>query len=276
MGTTYIVVGIICLLLIILVSVKYVIADKYTLREMLNAKNMETITKSELPSKRGSSQNFTYSIWFYVNNWNYNYGVYKPIFGKFEGLSGTDYNEYIKDLQGCSKSYKKHFEDYNTNKVDAEKKGCDTLKPKPVVTFDTIQNDILIFIPCDKNLSQTESNIFQCTVKNIPIQKWVNLSITLYKKTLDIYINGKLHKTCVLPNIPDMLDADGEGNVHITPGGGFDGYTSKFQFYPEALNPQEIWNIYSNGYGSLASSLGDYQIKMSLIENGNETNSFTI
>ena len=68
----------------------------------------------------------------------------------------------------------------------------------------------------------------------------------------------------------------GDGNIDITPGGGFDGYTSKFQFYPEALNPQEIWNIYSNGYGSLASTLGDYQVKMSLIENGNETNSFTI
>jgi len=269
MQTSYIVGGIVVLLLLILFSVKYVVADKYTLREILVATKKETITKSELPSKSGISQNFTYSIWFYVNNWNYNNGKYKPIFGKFEGLTEPSSSEdekniyinYINKLYDCSQIY--------------ESADCDNRKPKPVVTFDKVQNDILIYVPCDKNLSLNGSNIYQCTVKNIPIQKWVNLSITLYNKTLDVYINGKLHKTCVLPNVPDMLD-EGDGNIDITPGGGFDGYTSKFQFYPEALNPQEIWNIYSNGYGSLASSFGDYQVKLSLIENGNETNSFTI
>ena len=279
MQTSYIVGGIVVLLLLILFSVKYVVADKYTLREMLNATKKETVTKSELPSQSGISQNFTYSIWLYVNNWNYKNGEYKPIFGKFEGLDSAnvcteaDYadNSYIKFIENincCHKNYTQYNNDDETNK-------CDNFKPKPVVTFDKVQNDILIYVPCDKDESLNSTNIYQCTVKNIPIQKWVNLSITLYKKTLDVYINGKLHKTCVLPNVPDMLD-EGDGNIDITPGGGFDGYTSKFQFYPEALNPQEIWNIYSNGYGSLASTLGDYQIKMSLIENGNETNSLTI
>ena len=38
METSYIIGGIVLLLLLILFSVKYVVADKYTLREMLNAK----------------------------------------------------------------------------------------------------------------------------------------------------------------------------------------------------------------------------------------------
>ena len=280
MKTSYVVGGIVVLLLLILFSVKYVVADKYTLREMLNATKKETVTKSELPSQSGISQNFTYSIWLYVNNWNYNNGKYKPIFGKFEGLDSANvcaneaddsYIKFIENINCCHKNYTT----YNVNGDSGTTNNCDNLKPKPVVTFDKVQNDILIYVPCDKSASLNSANIYQCTVKNIPIQKWVNLSITLYKKTLDVYINGKLHKTCVLPNVPDMQD-DGDGNIDITPGGGFDGYTSKFQFYPEALNPQEIWNIYSNGYGSLASTLGDYQVKMSLIENGNETNSFTL
>jgi|UniRef100_A0A6C0IMU1 hypothetical protein len=278
METSYIVGGIVLLLLVILFSVKYVVADKYTLREMLNAKISETVFKSELSSQSGLSQNFTYSIWLYVNNWNYKNGEYKPIFGRFEGLDSADvfvnenetetdsYIKFIKNINLCHKNYSIYTTDKNTN-------NCDNFKPKPVVTFDKVQNDILIYVPCDKGINDT--NIYQCTVSNIPIQKWVNLSITLYNKTLDVYINGKLHKTCVLPNVPDM-QYDGDENIHITPGGGFDGYTSKFQFYPQALNPQEIWNIYSNGYGTLASTLGDYQVKMSLIENGSETNSLTI
>jgi len=269
MKTSYIVGGIVILLLIILFSVKQVVSNKNTLTEMLNAKDLYTIRKAELPEKKGTSQNFSYSIWLYVNNWNYNNGSYKPIFGKFNDSSNnpiSDYDSHIEDLNTCSS--------ISTYTADP----CDKLKPLPVVTFDKIRNDILVYLPY---LNETVAGagpvagIHQCTVTNIPIQKWVNLSITLYKKTLDIYINGKLNKTCVLPNIPNMEEV-GTGDLLITPGNGFDGYTSKFQAFNEALNPQEIWNIYSNGYGSVSSTLGDYQVKMSLIENGSETNSLTL
>ena len=257
METSYIVGGIVLLLLLILFSVKYVVADKYTLREMLNAKISETVLESELSSQSGLSQNFTYSIWLYVNNWNYKNGEYKPIFGRFEGSTATDekLTEYFDGIDACM---------LRTN-ID---KDCD-FNPSPVVTFDKVQNNILIYIPCTYGEFK---NPFKCEVRNITIQKWVNFSMSVYNKTLDVYINGKLHKTCVMDSIPSISN----GDVHITPFGGFDGYTSKFQFYPQALNPQEIWNIYSNGYGSLASTLGDYQVKMSLIENGSETNSLTI
>ena len=262
MNTSYIVLGIVVLLFLILFSVKYVVADKYTLREMLNAKDEEKIAEAELPKMDGIAQNFTYSIWLYVNNWNYKNGEYKPIFGKF-GDGATIDQEYFNGMDNCNI--------LDSDVLSEEFNTVCNKKPSPVVTFDKYQNNIIIYMPCDESITGN-TNIHKCMVQNIPIQKWVNLSITLYKKTLDIYINGKLHKTCVLPGIPDLQ----QGDIHLTPAGGFDGYTSKFQFYPEALNPQEIWNIYSNGYGSLASTLGDYQVKMSLIENGNETNSLTI
>ena len=263
MKTSYIVGGIVVLLLLILFSAKYVVADKYTLREMLNATKIETVSESELPSQSGLSQNFTYSIWLYVNNWNYKNGEYKPIFGRFDG--GNASNKILTS----------YFEDINSCMTRPSPDSDCSLNPSPVVTFDKVQNNILVYIPNsykDDITDKTYTNPFKCEVRNIPIQKWVNFSMTVYNKTLDVYINGKLHKTCVMNSVPVMSS----GDIHITPGGGFDGYTSKFQFYPEALNPQEIWNIYSNGYGSLASTLGDYQVKMSLIENGNESNSFTI
>ena len=267
MKTSYIIGGIVILLLIVLFSVKHIVSNKNTLSEMLNAKELYTIKKSDLPEKNGTSQNFSYSIWLYVNNWNYNNNNYKPIFGKFNGVTANpnsksselNYQSYIGKLEKCSGEFSEDT--------------CGSLKPLPVVTFDKIANDILLYIPY-KNLDNFKK-FHKCNVKNIPIQKWVNLSITLYKKTIDIYINGKLNKTCVLPFIPDMEDLN-SGDMLITPGNGFDGYTSKFQAFNEALNPQEIWNIYSNGYGSVSSTLGDYQVKMSLIENGSETNSLTL
>ena len=61
------------------------------------------------------------------------------------------------------------------------------------------------------------------------------------------------------------------------PGGGFDGWTSKFQYFPSPLNPQEAWNIYSAGYASpYANIFGSYQVQVSLLENGNAQSTVTI
>ena len=260
MNTIILVGGILLSLFIILYSVKYVVSDKNSLTELLDATQHEIIAKTDLPKQVGFSQNFTYSIWVYVNNWNYNYNDYKPIFGKFYGKTSSNktYKEYIDGLTTCNSSFETSL--------------CDELQPSPVVTFDKISNDILIFLRSSSN------EIHKCAVQNIPLQKWVNLSFTLYKKTLDVYVNGKLHKTCVLSEVPllDLPTTNETGDIDITPDGGFDGYTSKFQFHTDALNPQDIWDIYTNGYGSLSSNFSDYQIKMALIENGNVTSSITV
>ena len=94
---------------------------------------------------------------------------------------------------------------------------------------------------------------------------------------MDLYVSGKLVRTCLLQNVPDV-DAVSTSSVIITPNGGFDGWTSKFQYYSNSLNPQEAWNIYSDGYGgnSLSDTLKSYQIQFSLLENGQPAGSFTI
>ena len=38
-----------------------------------------------------------------------------------------------------------------------------------------------------------------CSIDNIPIQKWVNLMISVYSRTMDIYLDGKLVNSYILP-----------------------------------------------------------------------------
>jgi hypothetical protein len=54
--------------------------------------------------------------------------------------------------------------------------------------------------------------------------------------------------------------------------GGFYGWTSKFQYWPNAVDPQFAWDIYKAGYGGgfLSSLFGQYQVKISLLNNGKE------
>ena len=40
--------------------------------------------------------------------------------------------------------------------------------------------------------------------------------------------------------------------------------------------PQEVWNIYSNGYSSWSSMFNAYQVQVSLIQNGTTQSSVTI
>jgi hypothetical protein len=107
----------------------------------------------------------------------------------------------------------------------------------------------------------------------VPIQKWVNLILSVYGRTMDIYIDGKLVRTCLLPGIASI---NNNADVYVTPSGGFDGWTAKFQYYPSPLNPQQAWNIYAQGYSSWLSMFSTYQIKISLEENGNVSKSVTI
>jgi hypothetical protein len=90
---------------------------------------------------------------------------------------------------------------------------------------------------------------------------------------MDLYIDGKLVRTCLLPGVANV---NSNSPIIVTPKGGFDGWTSNLQYYPNSLNPQDVWNIYTKGYKGSVFSGNPYQIQISLIENGTTQSSLTI
>jgi hypothetical protein len=131
----------------------------------------------------------------------------------------------------------------------------------------------------DGSSSTTSGGISKhtCTVKNVPIQKWVNVIVSFNNRTLDIYMNGKLVKTCYMENVPQSFASD---DVVISPTGKtFSGMTSKFKFWNTSMDPQKAWYTYSDGFApglGLASFFNKYKFKMALLENNIETTSVTI
>jgi hypothetical protein len=63
-----------------------------------------------------------------------------------------------------------------------------------------------------------------------------------------------------------------DASVYVTPIGGFSGWTSKFQYYPNSVDPQTAWNIYEAGWGSglLGSLLGMYTLNFSVMNNNGD------
>lgn len=231
---------VIVVLLIIVIS--YVMKDVSTLTGLSSGQTMQTINSTDLATSSSSisSSNFTYSIWFFVDDWNYRYGEPKVIFGRMTSGKGKK-------------------------------------EPCPSVTLEPTQNNIIVSLAVYPGLDEqpddgTNYIVHSCGIANVPIQKWCNFFMSVYGRTLDLYLDGKLVRTCVLPGVSKI---DTNAPVYVTPMGGFSGWTSKFQYWPDSSNPQKAWNVYKAGYGGslLGSLFGKYTIKLSLMEGDTEDSS---
>jgi len=89
---------------------------------------------------------------------------------------------------------------------------------------------------------------------------------------MDIYIDGKLVRTCVLPGVAKIAN---DAPVYVTPQGGFSGYTSNIHYYANSLNPQEAYNIYRSGYGGGGIDF-PYQVRIEYLKDGQQQGSVTL
>jgi hypothetical protein len=244
----------IVVIVLILMLLRYIFSDPYTLQGVQDGKTFSTINATSLATNGSDipSSNFAYSVWFYINNWNYRYGEPKVIFGRMGAMS--------PDGQGSVP-------------------GISGLDPCPAVVLGAVENNISISLGCYPGSDQQPTTpggntvVHTCSVANVPIQKWVNLVVSIYGRSMDIYIDGKLVRTCLLPGVASV---NNNTNIYVTPLGGFEGWTSKLQYYPNSINPQEVWNIYTKGYSSWSSMFNAYQVEISLVENGTTQSSVTI
>jgi hypothetical protein len=86
----------------------------------------------------------------------------------------------------------------------------------------------------------------QCDIESIDLQRWINITISVNGKIVDVYMDGKLVRSCVLP---DIVMASNDGVQKITFGGpdGFGGFFGKVMFADRALTPDRIYSLYQNG-----------------------------
>jgi hypothetical protein len=233
----------------------YIFSDPYTLQKVKGGKTASTISASTLATNgsNGQSSNFAYSVWFYVNDWNYRYGEPKVIFGRMGAKSGKG-NGSVPGLSGFD--------------------------PCPAVVLGAVENNISVSLGCYPGINQQPTTpggntvVHTCNIANVPIQKWVHLVVSVYGRTMDLYIDGKLVRTCLLPGVASV---NNNADIYVTPSGGFDGWTSRLQYYPSSLNPQEVWNIYSNGYTDWSNMfVNEYQVQVALLRDGTTQSSFTI
>ena len=91
---------------------------------------------------------------------------------------------------------------------------------------------------------QEQPNMYdECTLEDIPIQKWVHIVVSIYNNNIEIYMDGRLHKSCNLSGYPKP----NLYNMHVSPNGGFNGFLAQLDYSNSALPVDEIYKIYRRG-----------------------------
>ena len=93
------------------------------------------------------------------------------------------------------------------------------------------------------NNANTDPTVGTCMVKMIPLQKWVNIIVSVYNQIIDIYIDGLLSSSCVLKGFPAISTDD----ANITPDGGFSGKIARVVFSNTAMTVKHAKDIYYSG-----------------------------
>jgi hypothetical protein len=166
-----------------------------------------------------SQQQGSYGMqwWMFVKDWNYGYGKDKAILKRPDPTNTSVLNPSV------------------------------SLHP----TDNTIRVAISVF-PSDDSGSPAEpapagstgsDEVYVCEVNNIPLQSWFSFSMSVFGRNLDIYIDGKLVKSCLLPGVPKPTTSD----IQLSPDGGFSGYLCNFYHYARMLTPSDAMTFYSAG-----------------------------
>ena len=125
------------------------------------------------------------------------------------------------------------------------------------------------------NLSLTNTAVLKYKIKaaddsiagytimsNFPLQKWMNVIISVDNDTVDLYIDGKLIRSHKVEN---RIKQIGKTGTNIIFGSPVDAYLAKMERQPKAMDPTNAWNKYMEGNG------GNYFSKMFANYGGNFT-----
>jgi len=149
-----------------------------------NDKKVTVYSGSQLPQIYAGGE-YSISTWIYVNDWNVNKGKNKP----FLVLSGGN-----KAASGILTliMYLGQF----TNKLGV-RVSSETQYNKGITQTD----DYSKIVSGQSPFSDSSADFKKCDIEHVNLQKWVNITAVLNGRTLDIYIDGKLSRSCLLDGL---------------------------------------------------------------------------
>jgi hypothetical protein len=194
----------------------------------VDAKVGGTIPASAIPLNPGADYNLQF--WMFVQDWDYRFGKEKEVLMRTDASNPAIVNPRIT----------LHPTDNTLNVY--------------LTTFTSGSTSVGRYQPGSAVGSTETGSTWLCAIENIPLQTWFSVSVTTFQRNLDVFINGNLVKSTVIPAVPRSAT----GNILVGANGGFSGYICGVSGSGKELKPAQARDYYAAGTScsSLVSGSG--------------------
>ena len=177
-------------------------------KKPIDSSTSATIPAASTPAQAGvNGGNYGIQWWMYIKDWDTKFGQEKTVITR--GSTGS-LNPYIY-LHPTDNSLEVKIDYHQTTGSSAAASG----------------------------------DVFTCELKNVPLQTWFAVGVSVSGRNVDIYRDGKLLRSCLLPGVP-MTPT---GDLGIMSNGGFSGNVIDVFSYARALTPSDAQNFFNAGTG---------------------------
>jgi hypothetical protein len=216
------------------------------------------IPGSTIPVAVGTNGgNYGVQWWMFIQDWNYMFGQEKTVLTR--GGAGN-LNPYVF-LAAVENTL-----DVKINLMSGASGSGGSSQPAPVGFT-----------------SSSTDDSFTCQIKNVPLQSWFAVSLSVSGRNVDIYLNGMLVRSCLLPAVPK----NPSGDAGVMTNGGFSGNLAALNFYAGALNPSMAMAFYKAGppaaavaqtaTSSATTPTQPYVVKLAVVDpTGQEINKYAL
>lgn len=228
------------------------------------------------------TSNFSITVWFYIYLWEQT-GNRKNILFLANDVN-ADYGDKDSEFTVGSAGELSNFSCLPNNTNSNSNRNL-------AIFLDKTQNNLYIDILTGENtdictVNNTNKVYTRYLIKNIDIQKWNCLSISIDTTTLDIYLDGKLLNSFIMNGVYDITDDNntknhmfiGSADSNTLNGTIWDGIVTRVRYTNHSINPEEAYSIYKEGINSsLANSLlNKYGVKVQFLEYNKPKGEFSI
>ena len=161
---------------------------------------------------------FSYSLWINISDYVTKYGHFKNILSRSNKQSDSDTK--INPLNNLN------------------------ISQSPGIYLDASSSNLLVYTDIIKSESPKFTHDIPCIIPNIPLNKWVHIVYVLNQNSVDLYLNGKLERSCVINGVPYT---NNNNKLYIAKDSGFNGKIAQIQYFTKALDPNNVNKLYYNG-----------------------------
>lgn len=223
-------------------SVRYDLLTK-TMSATMDPSSPMIITADKLPPLYEGGE-FSVSTWVYINNWSYRAGFNKSILS----VGGPNFDTIRVYLGGNKPKLMVRF---HTRERGAVTNGAPTDQGMAATESLDKANQAATFTQMQTDSALLDSGTSICDLPEIELQRWVNITVAVNGRTVDVYQDGKLARSCVLPHLY-KVDAGGY-SANLLGYGGFGGLIATTAMYDAALNPEAAYKNYMAGPESITN-----------------------